>query len=374
MVSKAPLEAPLKSSLLTIEKTQCPKDLVPLDNLGFGKTFTDHMIVCDWEKSKGWSSPRIIPHQPFSLDPSSLVFHYGFECFEGMKAYKDSQGRILLFRPEMNMRRLNLSAARIALPTFDETALLECISKLLILDSRWIPSKKGYSLYIRPAIIATENTLQLRPSLSASLFVIASPVEHGLGGLGDIKVGGNYASGIRPQLEAYQKGYDQILWLFGAQRYVTEAGSMNCFVCWTTPHGQKQLITAPLDGTILPGVIRDSVLTLARERLAPRGWNVLETLFTLDDLILAASQHRLLEVFGTGTAAVISSVRKIGYNGGEITLPAESWQAGSVALTMHEWITEIQYGSVNHPWTYIVDPADTETNTSTTLETAIPKP
>jgi branched-chain amino acid aminotransferase len=329
------------------------------------------MLSIEWTASSGWLTPRITPYQNLSLDPATCVFHYAFECFEGMKAYRSSTG-LRLFRPDKNMTRLNKSAARIALPTFDGPAFTSLIGKLCAIDSRFIPSEKGYSLYLRPTLIGTQRTLGVGPPGSALLYVIASPVgpyyptgfkavsleatDYAVrawpGGVGDKKLGANYAPCILPQLRAAKRGFHQNLWLFGPEEYVTEVGTMNLFVAVKNREtGQKELLTAPLDGTILEGVTRESVLDLARERLVPKGWKVSERYITMRELAEAEDERRLIEVFGTGTAAIVSPVRKISWRERLIDCGlADGEEAGEVALMMKGWIERIQYGEEEHPW------------------------
>ncbi len=333
---------------------------------------TDHMIAIEWTAVDGWRSPRIMPYQNLSLDPATCVFHYAFECFEGMKAYKDAQGRVRLFRPSMNMARFNRSSARIALPNFSPNAMIELISKFCSMEERFIPAAKGYSLYLRPTMIGTQQTIGIGPPGSALLFVIASPVgpyyptgfkavsleatDYAVrawpGGVGNMKLGANYAPCIVPQLQAAKRGFQQNLWLFGEEEYVTEVGTMNFFAAVKDKKtGKKTLMTAPLDGTILEGVIRDSVLDLARERLVPEGWDVKEQKFTMGDLASAADEGRLIEAFGTGTAAVVSPVRRISWKGRMVECGLkEEEEAGEVAKRMKAWIEGIQYGDEDHPW------------------------
>ncbi|EXJ85286.1 branched-chain amino acid aminotransferase [Capronia epimyces CBS 606.96] len=360
-------------SKLEVTKTITPKELVPNKDLVFGRTFTDHMLSIEWTASDGWQAPRITPYQNLSLDPATCVFHYAFECFEGMKAYKcPHDGSLRLFRPDKNMARLNKSAARIALPTFDGDKLTELIGKLAKLDERFIPSEKGYSLYIRPTLIGTQRTLGVGPPGSALLFVIASPVgpyyptgfkaisleatDYAVrawpGGVGDKKLGANYAPGIVPQLQAAKKGLHQNLWLFGPEQNITEVGTMNLFVCIKNKEtGQKELLTAPLDGTILEGVTRDSVLALARERLVPEGWKVEERYVKMQELADAESEGRLVEVFGAGTAAIVAPVRKIVWKDRTVDCGLkETEEAGEVALKMKDWMEAIQYGDEASPW------------------------
>ncbi|CEL02495.1 Putative Branched-chain-amino-acid aminotransferase [Aspergillus calidoustus] len=368
--------ARLDASKLTITKTTSPKELSPAKDLVFGRSFTDHMFTAEWTAADGWHAPKIVPYQKLQLDPSACVFHYAFECFEGMKAYRDNNGQIRLFRPDKNMQRLNKSSARIALPTFDGEALTKMIGELVKLDSRFIPNERGYSLYLRPTMIGTQNTLGVGPPGSALLFVIASPVgpyyptgfkavsleatDYAVrawpGGVGDKKLGANYAPCIVPQLEAASRGFQQNLWLFGEEEYVTEVGTMNLFIALKNKEtGKKELVTAPLDGTILEGVTRDSVLGLAKERLVPKGWDVSERKIRMAELAEAAEEGRLIEVFGSGTAAIVSPVRAISYRGKLVNCGLkENEEAGEIALQMKNWIEGIQYGDEDHPWSHVL--------------------
>ncbi|KAL2830646.1 aminotransferase [Aspergillus pseudoustus] len=368
--------ARLDASKLTITKTTSPKELSPAKDLVFGRSFTDHMFTAEWTATDGWRAPQIVPYQKLQLDPSACVFHYAFECFEGMKAYRDNNGQIRLFRPDKNMQRLNKSSARIALPAFDGEALTKMIGELVKLDSRFIPNERGYSLYLRPTMIGTQNTLGVGPPGSALLFVIASPVgpyyptgfkavsleatDYAVrawpGGVGDKKLGANYAPCIVPQLEAASRGFQQNLWLFGEEEYVTEVGTMNLFIALKNKEtGKKELVTAPLDGTILEGVTRDSVLGLARERLVPKGWDVSERKIRMAELAEASNEGRLIEVFGSGTAAIVSPVRAISYRGKLVNCGLkENEEAGEIALQMKNWIEGIQYGDEDHSWSYIL--------------------
>ncbi|KAL9576353.1 MAG: hypothetical protein Q9203_007760 [Teloschistes exilis] len=339
------------------------------------------MLSIEWTASQGWLPPRITPYQNLSLDPATCVFHYAFEAFEGMKAYKSAEGGLRLFRPDRNMRRLNRSAERIALPTFDGEAFTDLIAKFTRLEERFIPAARGYSLYLRPTLIGTHRTLGVGPPGSALLYLIASPVgpyyptgfravslaattsavRAWPGGVGDRKLGANYAPCIVPQLKAAKRGYHQNLWLWGEEEFVTEVGTMNLFVCikerdGVDGEGRKCLWTAPLDGTILEGVVRESVLELARERLGKEGWNVEERSFTMRELAEAADEGRLLEVFGTGTAAVVAPVRMINWRGRDVDCGLkEGEEAGEVARRLKGWIDEIHYGDVEHPWSVKVN-------------------
>jgi len=355
-----------KASDLSVEKTKNPKPKLKNSELIFGASFTDHMLEVDYNQ-QGWEKPRIHPYGPFVLDPSCTVFHYAIECFEGLKAYKDKTGGVRLFRPEENMKRMITSAKRLALPTFDEKEFLECIKKLILLDESFIPTERGYSLYIRPALISTENTVMVAPPRKAKLFVILSPVgpyyKSGFkpvklfadpihvrawsGGTGNYKLGANYAGGIVPQLECDKKGYSQILWLYNDQ--VTEVGTMNMFVFWKNEKGEKELITAPLeDGTILPGVTRKFILELSRK------WGefkVTEGTYTMSQVAKAIQEKRIIEAFGAGTAAIVTPVEAINYKGQDYHIPInKEIGAGDLTHRILNSIMAIQYGEVPHSW------------------------
>ncbi|KAK4164490.1 aminotransferase [Cladorrhinum sp. PSN259] len=363
---------------LVIEKTKTPKPLKESKDLVFGANFTDHMLTIEWDTNNGWGAPQIKPYQNLSLDPATCVFHYAFECFEGMKAYKDnSSQKIRLFRPDKNMERFNKSAARIALPTFNSQSLIDLIAKFAKLESRFIPSERGYSLYLRPTMIGTQKTLGVGPPGSALLYVIASPVgpyyptgfkavsleatDYAVrawpGGVGDKKLGANYAPCIVPQKEAMSRGFQQNLWLFGEEEYVTEVGTMNFFVVIKNKEtGQNELITAPLDGTILEGVTRDSVLSLARERLAPEGWKIVERKYTMPELAQAAEEGRLIEAFGSGTAAIVSPVRSISWKGKSVSCGLKDHEeSGETTMKMKQWMEARQYGDEEHEWSYVCE-------------------
>ncbi|KAL9122721.1 MAG: hypothetical protein Q9187_000721 [Circinaria calcarea] len=330
------------------------------------------MLSIEWTTAQGWLPPRITPYQNLSLDPATCVFHYAFECFEGMKAYKSTDGQIRLFRPDRNMARLNKSSARIALPTVEPNAFINLISKFVALEEHSIPSARGYSLYLRPTMIGTQRTLGVGPPGSALLYVIASPVgpyyptgfkaisleatDYAVrawpGGVGDKKLGANYAPCIVPQMQAAKRGFHQNLWLFGEEEYVTEVGTMNFFAAVRNKEtGKNELVTAPLDGTILEGVTRESILELARERLVPEGWEVCERMFTMKELAEAADGGRLIEAFGSGTAAVVCPVRKISWRGRMVECGlTDDQEAGELTVRIKGWMEAIQYGDEEHPW------------------------
>ncbi|ODV98431.1 hypothetical protein PACTADRAFT_53902 [Pachysolen tannophilus NRRL Y-2460] len=370
------MSAPLSASKLTITKTTNPKPKLPNDQLVFGATFTDHMLTIEWEDGIGWKTPEIKPYQNFSMDPATCVFHYAFELFEGLKAYKDKNGNVRMFRPDKNVERMNKSAERIALPTFDGEELIKLIGELLKLDHSFIPEGRGYSLYIRPTLIGTDVGLGVHFPKKALLYVITSPVgpyySTGFkpvrllatdfatrawpGGVGNRKLGANYAPCIVPQIEAAKKGYQQNLWLFGEEKFITEVGTMNVFFVFKdAASGKKEIVTAPLDGTILEGVTRDSILDLCRERLDPAEWTVNERYFTIFEVEDKASKGELVEAFGSGTAAVVSPICEIGWRDNDIKVPVnEKTQIGDLTQQIATWIAELQYGEKDHEWSRVV--------------------
>ena len=356
--------ASLDASKLEIIKTTSPKSKLPNDQLVFGKTFTDHMLEIEWTAKDGWGTPKISPYHNLSLDPSTVVFHYAFELFEGMKAYKDKDGKIRTFRPLKNMARMNKSATRIALPAFDGEELLKLIDKFLLVDQDFVPEGAGYSLYLRPTMIGTTASLGVGTPDKALIFVIASPVgpyysggfkpvsleatDYAVrawpGGVGDKKLGANYAPCILPQKQAASKGYDQNLWLFGEEGYITEVGTMNLFFAFKNDNGTKELVTAPWDGTILEGVTRNCILELARARLG-KEWTGSERKFTIHEGKERAAKNQLIEAFGAGTAAVVSPIKNVGYQGEDIPVPVVvDGVIGELTKDVAEWIRAIQYG------------------------------
>ncbi|KAG9094351.1 hypothetical protein FS749_012636 [Ceratobasidium sp. UAMH 11750] len=322
----------IEPSQLVIHKNTNLRPPPAASSLVFGHTFTDHMIAIPWNIMGGWGTPTIIPYGPLALDPSVTVLHYAQTLFEGMKAYRDEHGKVTLFRPDMNMKRMNKSAARLALPTFNGDALLDIIKTLVKLDSHWIPQEPGHSLYIRPTLIGTQRALGVAPPNEALLFVICSPVgpyyKNGFKpvrllatteyvraaprGTGGYKLGANYAPGVVPQVLAAEQGYDQILWLHDEEDYLTEVGTMNLLVALKNKDGRTELVTPPLDDLILPGVTRDSILCLARDHVSgkakipglPDDLIVSERPITMGEVKAAAESGNLLEVFGAGTAAI----------------------------------------------------------------------
>ncbi|OCH88933.1 branched-chain amino acid aminotransferase II [Obba rivulosa] len=365
--------APLDASRLRLNLTDTRKTVPPPEELVFGKTYTDHMLVVYHDPVTGWSDPEIKPYGPLCIDPASSVFQYGTSCFEGMKAYLGPDGKARLFRPEQNMARLKRSAERLALPAFEEGEVLKLIKKLVTLEARWIPALKGHSLYIRPTIIGTRPSIGVHASDHSILFVIMSPtgpyfrtgakavsllaindsVRSWPGGTGGNKVATNYSPTFKPQEHAEKLGYQQVLWLLGEK--ITEVGAMNFFVVVQREDGDLDLITPSLDGTILPGITRQSVLALAA---AHPSRSVLPGLpetvrlhahereLTMTDLKAWSAEGRLLEAFGTGTAAIIAGIGRIGFEGKDTVLPEHESSLGPVAKALFERVTDIQEGRV----------------------------
>lgn len=324
--------------------------------LGFGKHFTDRMLMVEWKAGQGWYDARIEPYAPFVLDPACTVFHYAQEIFEGLKAYKWADGRVALFRPEMNARRFNQSANRICMPDVPEELFVDGIKQLVSLERDWIPTVPGTSLYIRPAMIAVEPVLGVHPSNHYYFFVILSPVgayyaagfnpvsilveDHYVravpGGTGEAKTGGNYASSLKAGLEAKKKGYDQVLWLDGRERrYIEEVGAMNMFFVYG-----KKIVTAPLSGSILSGVTRDSVMQLA----PALGYEVEERQIDVNELMADIRGGKVSEAFGSGTAAVITPVGKLCYK--DEVQQLTGGQVGEITQKLYDTLTGIQTGKL----------------------------
>jgi branched-chain amino acid aminotransferase len=339
--------------------------LKPTDEskLGFGQIFTDHMFVMNYTEGIGWHDPAIAPYAPLLLDPSTMVLHYGQAIFEGLKAYRCANGDIHLFRPLENMKRINISNDRMVIPPIDPEFCVHCIKELIKIEKDWIPSKKGTSLYIRPYIIATDPYLGVRPSKTYKFIVILSPsgpyYPQGLnpvsiyvedeyvravkGGTGYAKTPGNYAASLSSQAKAYRAGFVQVLWLDGIERrYIEEVGSMNVFFMIN-----NTLITPELNGSILPGITRKSVIELCRS------WDidVVERRISIDELFLKAKEGLVSEVFGSGTAAVISPVGELQWQ--KEALVFNNKQIGPLSQRIYDTITGIQYGSIPDPFSWI---------------------
>ncbi len=349
---------------LTINKSDQLKPKPDAGNLGFGTLFTDHMLNMDYNLEKGWHNPRIEPYAPFVLDPSTMVLHYGQGIFEGLKAYRTKEGNIQLFRPADNLKRFNYSARKLCIPELDEAFALDALKELIRIEKDWVPDAPGTSLYIRPTIIATDPFLGVRASNTYRFFVILSPVgayypegfnpvkimvtrEHVRavrGGMGDTKTMGNYAASLLAGEKAHQAGYTQVLWLDGVeQKYVEEVGSMNImFVI------DNELVTPMLNGSILPGITRDSVMALTQSW----GIKTTERKISIDEVFEAHAAGKLTEIFGSGTAAVISPVGELRFEDKIITVG--NGQAGPVAQRLFDTMMDIQYGRVDDPMGWIV--------------------
>ena len=340
----------------SITKTENPKAKPNPDTLRFGTEFTDHMFIMDYEEGKGWIDGRIVPYGPLSLDPAAVVFHYAQEMFEGLKAYKTKEGKVQLFRPDMNAKRTNRTNDRLCIPQMDEELYVEAIKALVAVDADWIPEKEGTSLYIRPFIIADEPFLGVRRANHYKFIIILSPVGPyyvgGLtptkiyvednyvrataGGTGEAKCGGNYAASLKAQEEAHAKGYEQILWLDGVERkYVEEIGTSNAFFVI-----DGEVITAPLSGTILPGITRDSIIQLLKKK----GYKVSERRLAIDEVVEAYKAGKFQEMFASGTAAVISPVGELCYKGEKMII--NNGEIGALAQEMYDTIYGIQTGTV----------------------------
>ncbi len=349
---------------ITVELTDKPKEKPAPDELGFGHYFTDHMFIMDYTEGKGWHDPRIVPYQKICLEPSSMVFHYGQTVFEGLKAYRTPDGEVQLFRPDANFRRLNHSNERLVIPPVDEDLALEALKKLVDIDRDWVPDAPGTSLYIRPFIIATEPFLGVHPAKNYLFMIILSPsgsyykeginplkimveeryVRAVVGGTGEVKTGGNYASSLIGQINAEKEGYSQTLWLDGVEkRYIEEVGSMNIFF-----KIDGKVITPALTGSILPGITRDSMIKVLQSKNIP----VEERRISIDEVVEAAHNGTLEEVFGTGTAAVISPVGELKYLDHRIII--NDGKIGEVSQMLYDTLTGIQYGRIEDPFGWTV--------------------
>ncbi|MBQ9993242.1 MAG: branched-chain amino acid aminotransferase [Clostridia bacterium] len=324
--------------------------------LGFGKIFTDHMFVMEYHAGQGWHDPRIVPFGPLELSPAASCLHYGQEVFEGMKAYRGKDGRILLFRPEKNFARLNASNERLCIPPIDEEFCLEALKQLVELEKDWIPSAEGASLYIRPFIFGAENFLGVHPSSHLYYVVILSPsgayYPEGLnpvkiyietnyvravrGGIGYAKTGGNYAASLKAQDDAEKVNYTQVLWLDGVERkYIEEVGCMNVFFVF-----KDEIVTPELNGSILPGITRASTVEL----LKSWGMNVTERRLSVDEVKEAYDKGELIEAFGTGTAAVISPIGELKI--GDDVLTINNNEIGALSQRLYDTLTGIQWGEL----------------------------
>jgi branched-chain amino acid aminotransferase len=344
----------------TIGQKPCPKD----SELGFGKYTTDHMFLMDYHEGEGWHDARIEPYHDLHLDPTALVLHYNQEVFEGLKAYYLEDGGVGLFRPEKNIERMNSSARRMVMPEVDPDLFLRAVKELVLLDRAWIPTSKGTSLYIRPTMIANEPALGVKPSEQYLFYIVLcavgayypegfSPtrifvsneyIRSAKGGAGSFKTSCNYGPTLMVSKEAARKGYTQVLWLDARERrYAEEVGTSNIFF-----YLNDELITPPLEGTILPGVTRDSILCLARH------WRlkISERHISIDEIVDGSKTGALKEMFATGTAAVVSPVGEISYNGENYSVG--NGGTGKLSERLYEEIMGIQYGRKEDPFGWMV--------------------
>ncbi|KAI0737617.1 branched-chain amino acid aminotransferase II [Daedaleopsis nitida] len=362
-------------TIVTLAKELKPvTTLAELASGGLGKTIIDHMILASYDPVEGWSAPEIRPYGPLTLMPASTCFQYATSALEGMKAYMGPDGVPRLFRADMNMARFARSAKRVALPGFDQTELLKLIKRLVMIDKRWVPAARGHSLYIRPMIVGTRSTMNLSTSDSALLWVMCAPcgpyfasarplslyaaadaVRAWPGGTGEHKIAGNYGPTLPHHVEAQAAGYDMNLWMLGDK--ITEAGVMNFFVVLKRDDGDLDLFTPLLDGTILPGITRDSMLALAAahpSRMVLPGLSekmhihTAERTITMPELEAWLAEGRVVEVFAVGTAVILAPIGRIAWSGKEIVLPTFEQGRGPVGKALYERITDIQDGLF--PW------------------------
>lgn len=350
---------------MNIQKTltTAPKTLPPSDKLGFGNFFTDHMFVAKFREGKGWYDARIEPYGPISIDPGASVFHYGQALFEGMKAFRQQDGRIVFFRPEFNHQRLAEGAARMCLDAPPKELFMEGMKELVKVDERWIPSEPNTSLYIRPTLIGSEAFLGVRPSQETTFFILLSPVgsyysegtkpikiwteekylRAAPGGLGAVKAGANYASSLKAAYESKQKGYAQVLWLDVDREGIEEVGTMNVFFVF-----DNEIVTPALNGSILSGGTRGAIIEVLKSKNLP----VVERKITITEVIEKLQAGKLREAFGTGTAAVISPIGVLAYKGKEWVI--NNNENGPLSNELYKEITEIQRGAMPDRFKWIM--------------------
>ena len=351
---------------IRIEKAQTLKEKPNQDQLGFGKYFTDHMFIMDWDKDQGWHDARIVPYGPIPMDPATMVLHYAQETFEGLKAYRNPNGDILLFRPEMNGKRMINSNKRLCMAELPEDMFVEAVEAIVKFEQDWIPTAPDTSLYIRPFMYASQPGVGVHPADSYRFIIILSPVgayyPEGVnpvkiwvedefvravkGGTGFTKCGGNYAASIAAQVKAEQNGYTQVLWLDGVHRkYVEEVGTMNVMFLI-----DDTVVTAALEGSVLPGVTRDSIIHILKDM----GYKVEERDLSIDELMEAGRTGQLKEAWGTGTAAVISPIGELGYEGEKIRI--HDFKTGPLTQKLYDTLTGIQWGRLEdkYHWTKVV--------------------
>ncbi len=352
---------------ISITKTTCPKEKPDSSVLGFGKYFTDHMFIMDYSREEGWKNARIVPFANLSLHPASTVLHYGSEIFEGLKAYRRADGKVQLFRPIENIRRMNNSADRLCLPQIPEDLALEVLTEFVKLEQDWTPSAPGTSLYLRPFMFGNDESLGVHAVHNATYVIIASPVgsyyKEGInpvkimiedqdvravrGGTGYAKCGGNYAASNRAGERAEKQGYSQVLWLDGVERkYIEEVGAMNVMF-----KIDGEIVTPMLSGSILPGITRKSCL----EVLKNEGYKVSERLLSIDELEAAMENGTLEEAWGCGTAAVVSPIGELCYKGKKYAV--SEGKIGEVTQHLYDTLTGIQWGKLEDSfgWTFPID-------------------
>jgi branched-chain amino acid aminotransferase len=349
---------------ITITKTTAPKEKPDSSTLGFGRIFTDHMFIMDWNKEKGWHDARIVAFERLSIHPASTVLHYGSEIFEGLKAYRRKDGKVQLFRPLENIRRMNTSAERLCLPQIPEEDAMQALETFVSVEQDWTPSADGTSLYIRPFMFGNDETLGVHAVQNAVFMIIASPVgsyyKEGInpvkimiededvravrGGTGYAKCGGNYAASNRAGERAERQGYSQVLWLDGVERkYIEEVGAMNVMFLIG-----DEVVTPALTGSILPGITRKSCI----EVLKSNGYKVSERLISIDELAEALKNGSLKEAWGCGTAAVISPIGELCYKGEKFVI--NNGEIGKLTQSLYDTLTGIQWGKIEDKfgWTY----------------------
>ena len=347
---------------ITVQRTTQPKPRPADAALSFGRSFTDHMFMLDYDQRSGWHDPRVVPYQPISLDPATCVLHYAQSVFDGLKAFRGDDDVVRLFRADAHAARLNRSCARLCIPQIDPALIEASLEAAVAADLDWVPRLPGTSLYLRPTVISTETFLGVRPSETYLYYVIMSPVgayyAEGMnpvkilatdrfvravpGGLGAAKTAGNYAASLFAAEDAHAQGYTQVLWLDGVEhRYLDEVGTMNIMV-----RIGDEVITPPLNGSILAGITRDSVMTLLRDW----GVAVSERPVAIDEIFAASREGRLREMWGTGTAAVISPVGELGFRDERIQI--NGGRTGELTHKLYETIVAMQYGRSNdaHGW------------------------
>jgi len=350
----------MKIPVIKVQPAMAKQKLIDESKLGFGVYMSNHMFKLDYTAEDSWHNPRIEPYAPLQLYPAAAILHYAQEAFEGLKAYRSKKDEILLFRPWENIKRMSRTCGQLCIPAYPEELVYDAVKQLITVDKDWVPSSPGTSLYVRPNIIATEPFLGLRPANEYLLYIITGPVgpyypegfapvkimvedtyiRTAPGGIGEAKTAGNYAASLKAQVEANEKGFNQVLWLDGRERkYIEEVGSMNIFFKF-----KEELVTAPLGGTILPGITRNSIITMTKDM----GLNVKERQITIAEVIDKIRSGELEEVFGSGTAAIVSPVSVLHYKGQDYEI--SDGQTGPLTQKLFDQLIAIQYGEAEDPY------------------------